>query len=451
MRSIRIGAGAGFAGDRIEPALELLREGALDYICFECLAERTIAMAQQRLAVDPDQGYDTKLAKRMETFLPEAWKQKVKIISNMGAANVPAAVRKTQEIAKRLGLVGLKIVGIEGDNVFDKLGRYADSELMETGKRLSTLNNIVAANAYIGCEAIVSALKMGADVILTGRSSDPALFMAPVVYEFGWEMDDYDKLGKAVAVGHLLECSNQVSGGNYAYAEYREVDRLWDIGFPFADVFEDGNAVISKLEGTGGLISVNTCTEQIIYEVHDPARYITPDCIADFSNIKFEEISENTVGVSGATGRAKTDTLKVSVGYEEGFVGGAGLSYGGPKCFERAALSAEIIEKIIQKHYAAYVDEYKIDIIGYNSLFPRDLSLGYQEGYQPMEVRVRVAVKAKDPETISAISDEVDSLTIGGPANGGGLTREVKPMVSVLSLLIPREEIDISFIEKEVS
>lgn len=448
MKTIRIGAGAGFAGDRIRPAAELLRDGQLDYLCLECLAERTIAAAQLQKNLDPQKGYNPFLERRMNDLLPLAFRKGTKIITNMGGANVKAAVEKTAEIAKTHHLEGLKIIGVEGDDIFSKLDRYQDKPFVEQEGCLRDLNLPVAANAYIGCAPIAEALNRGADVVITGRCADPSLFLAPMVHEFQWDREDYDLLGKGTAVGHLLECCAQVSGGNFAIPGEKEAGRLWDIGFPFADVQEDGSALISKVEGTGGRIDFHTCAEQILYEIHDPSHYVTPDCIADFSGIRFVQEGPDCVRVTGAAGAPATPFLKVSIGYRDGYRGTSGISFGGHKCFERAVLAVRILEHILNRDYRT--EELKIDIIGYNSLFPRDYSLGFPEGYEPLELRVRVAARAEDRETLELIANEVDSLAISGPANCGGLERNIRIQLSVLSILIPKEDVTCSFLEREI-
>ena len=448
MKKIRIGSGAGFGNDRFLPAVDLLRDGELDFLRLECLAERTVAMAQQQKLMNPDKGYNSYLVRRMEPLLPLAFKKHVKIITNMGGANVKKAVEKLAEIAEKHQLKGLKIIGVEGDDVFENLKKYEDLPLMEREGCLRDIAEPVAANAYVGCEPIVEALKRGADVVITGRCADPALFLAPLVYSFGWDMKDYDMMGRGTVVGHLLECADQVSGGNFAIPGEKDVERLWDIGFPYADVLEDGTAYISKVAGTGGRVDVQTCTEQLVYEIHDPTKYLTPNCVADFSHVRLEQDGPDRVKVTGATGYERPETLKVSVGYKDGYIGSAGLSYGGHKCYERAVLAAKTLETIIRRDYCT--DELKVDIIGYNSLFPREYELGYPGGVEPLELRVRVAARARDRETLELIANEVDALTIGGPANCGGLARNIKELVAVPSILIPREDIRFSYIETEV-
>lgn len=363
-------------------------------------------------------------------------------------ANVEKAVEKVAEIAEAQGVSGIKIVGVLGDNVYHRLDRYADSKLVEANLTLGQVPNKVAANAYLGCAPIVQALKDGADIVITGRCSDPALFLGPLVYEFGWPMDDFRRLGMGTLVGHLLECSGQVSGGNFCIPGEKDVDRLWEIGYPIAEVQEDGVFFVTKVEGTGGRIDADTCTEQLLYEIHDPAAYITPDCVADFSAVVLEQAAPNRVKVSGGNGKPHTGFYKVSVGYLDGYTASMGLSYGGHRCFERAVAACEVMERIIQNNYVT--DEYKIDLIGYNSLFPRDIKLGFPGGYEPLELRMRIAVRAQERETLAAIADDVDTLTISGPANGGGLERNIRELLAAYSFLIPREEITVSYVSREV-
>ncbi len=451
MKTIRIGTGAGFSGDRVEPAAVLLEKGKLDYIAFECLAERTIAIAQREKAKDPTKGYTPSMERRMDRLLPLAHKNHVKIITNMGVANGPMAVKKIAQIARAHGISGMKIVGVLGDDVFDRLDQYADCEIMETGEPLGQLKNKISANAYLGCAPIVKALRQGADVVVTGRCSDPSLFLAPLVYEFGWALDDYEKLGVGTMVGHLLECSGQVSGGNFCMpGGGRDVERLWDIGFPYADVSEDGTVYISKVEGTGGRVDTQTCTEQLLYEIHDPALYFTADCVADFSNVTFTDTAKDRVKASGATGRPQTGMYKVSGGYRDGYIAVNGETYGGPFCAERARYAMQIMEELIRANYADKLDEYKITLMGYDCLFPRDAKVGFPLGVPPLEVRVRVAARAQDREVLGAILDDVDSLSINGPSNGGAHERSLKDLVAVCSFLIPCGDIRVEFVSEEV-
>jgi hypothetical protein len=430
MKKIRIGSGAGYSGDRIEPAIELAEKGELDYLAFECLAERTIALAQQARIRDPQAGFDPLLEDRMRAVLPACHQNKVKIISNMGAANPRAAAEKTRDIARELGLTGLKIAYVLGDDVLDKV-RDSDLTFMENGESVSTLNQqLISANAYLGVMPIIEALAAGADVVLTGRVADPALFLAPLIHEFGWGLDDWDLLGKGTLVGHLLECGGQVTGGYFADPGIKDVDDLARLGFPIAEVSSDGSAVITKVEGSGGKVTEATCKEQMIYEIHDPQAYYTPDVIADFSEVKITEIARNRVRVSGASGRPRSGTLKVSVGYRGGFIGEGQISYAGPGCVARGQLALEIVEKRLELAAVDY-SELRKDLIGVNAIHNPPV---HQE---PDEVRIRVAARTRTMKQAVKIGNEVETLYTNGPAGGGGAVKSAKEIIAVLSVLLP--------------
>ncbi len=438
MKKIRIGSGAGYAGDRLEPALELMEKGNLDYIGFECLAERTISLGQQDKAKNPEKGYNSLLEYRMERVLPLAYQNKIKVITNMGSANPICAAKKVREIAAAAGLSGMKIAAVTGDDVLDKLGQYENREIWETGRTLRELDGeIVSANAYMGCTPIVEALKADADVIVTGRVSDPALFLAPLIYEFGWALDDWDKLGKGTLIGHLLECGGQVAGGYFADPGQKDVPDLERLGFPIIEASEDGTFFVTKVEGSGGCITRHTCIEQMIYEIHDPHRYLTPDVVADFSEVQFTEIGKDKVEVRGATGHPKTDTLKVSVGYKDCFIGEGEISYGGTGSLARAELAADIVKKRFELT-GIELDEMKIDYIGMNATY-------WNHNYSytiPDEVRLRVSGRTKSFETARKIGREVEALYTNGPAGGGGARQNVREIMSIASILIDRHDVE---------
>lgn len=445
MKKIRIGSGAGYAGDRLEPALELLEKGNLDYISFECLAERTIAIAQKAKLANPNKGYNGLLEHRMDKVLPLAHKHKVKVITNMGAANPQSAVDVVCKMAEEKGIKGLKVAAVFGDDITDKLDKYKDVTVWETGKPISELDGIISANVYMGIDGIVKALKNGADIVITGRVSDPALFLAPLVYEFGWDLNNYDLLGKGTLIGHLLECGGQATGGYYAEPGKKDVDKLWELGFPIAEVSENGEFIMTKVEGSGGIVNKDTLTEQMIYEIHDPSAYLTPDCIADFSNVTFTQIGKDVVEVKGARGREKTDTLKVSLGYKDCFIGEGEISYAGPGCLERAKLAAEIVEKRLVLTDVIY-DELRVDFIGINAIYKNS-----ERNYNtPEEVRLRVAARTKTKHDADQIGNEVETLYTNGPAGGGGATKSVSEIVSVASILINRNDVEAKVIYKEV-
>ena len=439
MKTICIGAGAGYAGDRLEPALELIEKGNLDYISFECLAERTIAIGQQAKLKDPTKGYNGLLEHRMEKALPLCWEHKVKLITNMGSANPEAAAAKCVEIARKHGLAGMKIACVTGDDLLPNIDKYMDSTVWETGEALSKLpGEIVSANVYLGVDGILKALAQGADVVITGRVSDPAIFMAPIIHEFGWALDDWDKLGKGTMIGHLLECGGQVTGGYYSEPGKKDVPGVGHLGFPIVEVAEDASFIITKVPEAGGMVTPHTCAEQIIYEIHDPENYITPDVVADFKQVKFTQVEKDVVKVEGATGRAKTNTLKVSIGYRDCYIGDGEISYGGTGCLERAKLALEIVKERLELVAPGQFDEMKYDLIGCNSLYWNP-DYTYNE---PSEVRVRVAGRAKTKAVADLIANEVEALYTNGPAGGCGAVKRTRDIVSVASILVDRSEIE---------
>lgn len=433
-RTVRIGAGAGFAGDRIDPAVELVREGRLDYLVFECLAERTIALAQRARLGDPVAGYDPLLEARMRAVLPLCAEKNVRIVSNMGAANPLAAGRRIAEIADALGLRGLKIASVVGDDVLDLMAGSSRA-LLEMGGDVAGLGaSLISANAYVGCAPIVEALAGGADVVVTGRVADPSLFLGPLVHEFGWALDDWPRLGRGTVVGHLLECAGQVTGGYFADPKVKLVPGLARLGFPLAEVGADGSAVITKVEGSGGRVDVATCTEQLLYELHDPQAYLTPDVTADFSTVRFEQVGPDRVVVSGGGGKERPSQLKVSLGRQEGFLGEGAISYAGSSAAERGRLALNIIAERFDLA-GLRPDETRFELIGVDAMTPARLV----PRFSPLEVRARVVARTRTREEAERVGREVEALYTNGPAGGGGVTRQVTPVVGVVSSLIERQ------------
>jgi hypothetical protein len=433
LRSIRIGSGAGYSGDRIEPAVELAEKGGIDYLVFECLGERTVALAQQARMKNPDSGYDPLLEERMRAVLPVCAAKGIKIVTNMGAANPYAAARKTAEIAKSLGL-SLKVAAIVGDDVLDacKDGDLAIMEFDGTIKQLG--NRLLSANAYLGAEPMAEALNAGADIVITGRASDPALFLAPMIHAFGWAMDDWNLLGQGTVAGHLLECAGQITGGYFADPGYKDIPDLARLGFPIGEVGEDGSLVITKVEGSGGAVTAQTCKEQLLYEVHDPTKYLQPDVVADFSQVRVEEIAPDRVRVSGGRGTKRTDTLKVSVGYVDSYIGEGQISYAGPGALARGRLALDIVRERLQLT-GVQSSELRFDLIGVDSLHGAEVSARANE---PYEVRVRVAGRTESFREAVRIGNEVETLYTNGPAAGGGVTKSARDVVAVASVLLPR-------------
>jgi hypothetical protein len=437
MRTIRIGSGAGYSGDRIEPALELAEKGDIQYLVFECLGERTVALAQQARMKNAQTGYDPLLEERMRAVLPVCASRGIRIVTNMGAANPAAAARKTAEIAGSLGLSALKIAAVIGDDVLEPC-RERDLPIMEFDGTIGQLGNrLLSANAYLGAEPMVEALDAGADIVITGRASDPALFLAPMIHAFGWAMDDWDLLGQGTVAGHLLECAGQITGGYFADPPYKNVPDLARLGFPIGEVGEDGGLIITKVAGSGGAVTARTCKEQLLYEVHDPTRYLQPDVTADFSQVGVEEIARDRVRVSGGRGTRRPSTLKVSIGYVDSFIGEGQISYAGPGALARGRLALEIVCERL-KLTAVAASELRFELIGVDSLHGSEVSAHANE---PYEVRLRVAGRTENLREAVRIGNEVETLYTNGPAAGGGVVKSARDVVAVASVLLPREHV----------
>ena len=437
-KTIRIGGGAGYSGDRIEPALELAERGELDVLIFECLAERTIALAQQARMKDPALGYDPLLEARMLAVLKTCAARGIRIITNMGAANPLAAAARIKEIALSLGIRDLKIAAITGDDVLGQLrqGDYLD----DTGEPVAALGErLLSANAYLGAAPLVEALAQGADVVVTGRVADPALVLAPAIHAFGWAMDDWKRLGQGTLAGHLLECAGQVCGGYFADPGRKDVPDLARLGFPIAVIGDDGSVEITKVAGSGGSVTTATCTEQLLYEIHDPAAYLTPDVVADFSAVTMRQSGPDRVTIHGAGGHPKSGMLKVSIGYVDSYVGEGQISYAGPGALARARLAQEIVASRLALTGVA-LTEVRYDLIGVNSVNPlRGESLA--PGAEPLEVRLRVVGRADSMREAVRVGNEVETLYTCGPAGGGGATKSAREVVAIRSTLLPAEKV----------
>jgi len=436
MRTLRIGAGAGYSGDRIEPAVELAEHGHLHVLVFECLAERTIALAQQARRRDPEAGFDPLLEERMRAVLPACARQGVRVVTNVGAANPVGAARLTARIAQELGLDALKVAAITGDDVLAAV-RDGDFRFEESGTPVNALGDrLVSANAYLGVGPIVEALEAGAQVVITGRASDPALFLAPLVHAFGWAMDDWDRLGQGTVVGHLLECAGQVTGGYFADPGLKDVPRLAHLGFPIGEVAEDGSLVVTKLPRAGGCVTPATCKEQLLYEIHDPRRYLQPDVVADFSGVTVESAGADRVRIAGGRGTPPTGLLKVSVGYLDGWIGEGQISYAGPGAPARGRLALDIVRERFAITGLA-PDETRFELIGVDAMHAGAAT----RSAEPAEVRVRVAGRCASREQAERIGREVETLYTNGPAGGGGVTRSVREVMAVQSVLLPRDQV----------
>lgn len=350
----------------------------------------------------------------------------------MGAANPVEAAKKIVEIAAQQN-VKIKVAAITGDDVLSIIQQQASSVTdLDNGQFLSSYE-IISANAYIGTPAIIAALKMGAQIIITGRVADPSLFLAPMMYEFGWNADDYSMLGKGTVIGHLLECAGQVTGGYFADGVRKNVEGLDKLGHPFADISADGSAIISKVEGTGGMVNLQTVKEQLLYEVMNPYEYFTPDVIADFTTVQLKEIGKDLVYISGGNGKAKPLTYKTSIGYKAFYLGEGEISYAGAAAYERAQLAAEIIKQRL----AHIFNDIQIDFIGVQSMH----KTAFDHTGTPYEVRLRVAAKASTATEAALVGEEVEALYTNGPAGGGGARKYVNEVIGIVSTFIDRNSI----------
>jgi hypothetical protein len=325
----------------------------------------------------------------------------------------------------------VKVAVVTGDDVLDRIDPEAPS--LEGGRPLRSYGPLISANAYLGSDALLPALATAADVVVTGRVADPSLFVAPILHRFGIAPDDWDRLAGATAVGHLLECAGQLCGGYFADPGRKDVQGMAQLGFPFADVDARGDAVLGKVEGSGGTITLATAKEQLLYEVTDPYGYVTPDVVADFSTIALEAVAADRVSVRGARGRHRPDALKVSVGYLAGFVGEGEIGYAGRNALARARLAGDIVRERLGEAF----DEVRVDLIGSTSLHGR----AFDRDERPYEVRLRIAARARDPERARLVGEEVEALYTNGPAGGGGVRTSVVEQVGIVSTLVPRSDV----------
>jgi len=438
---LRVGAGAAWWGDRIEPAALNAERGRLDYLCFETMAEATVSAAQVRARRDPSfPGYDTYLDDRMRAVLPACMRQGTRIISNQGWINPQGAARRIVELLRELDITGVKVAAVGGSLITDRVLSLAPT-ILETGAPTQSIaHSLISAEAYLGAAPIVDALAEGAQIVVTGRVADPSLFLAPMVHEFGWDLLDHERVGAGSAIGHLMECGAQVTGGYFADPGLKDVPEPWNLAFPIAEVDAEGGVTLSKVDGTGGMISLQTVKEQMLYEVHDPANYITPDVVVDFTQARIEQLAPDRVRVTGLTGKPRTPTLKVSMGCTEGFIGEDMFFYAGPGALRRAQLARRILEERL-RIVKLDAEEVRIDFLGLNAVHGAATPANAPE---PYEVAVRVAARTRSREEAVKVGREVDGMAVSGIAHTGKRvphqerTREV---IGVWSSLVPREQV----------
>ncbi|MGJ7545086.1 acyclic terpene utilization AtuA family protein [Variovorax sp. LT1R16] len=443
-KTLRIGSGAAWWGDRVEPAALNAERGELDYLCFETMAEATVSAAQVRARRDPSfPGYDTYLDDRMRAVLPACMRNGTRIVSNQGWINPVAAAKRIVELLQEIGVTGVKVAAVSGSLITDRVLELTDT-ILENGQPTHTLKpTLISAEAYLGAEPIVEALRSGARIVVTGRVADPSIFMAPMMYEFGWDPLDHDRVGAGNGIGHLLECGAQVTGGYFSDPGFKDVPEPWNFAFPIAEVEANGDVVITKVAGSGGAVTLQTVKEQMLYEVHDPANYITPDAVVDFTRAKLEQVGPDRVRVTGLGGKPRTPTLKVSIGCTEGFIGEDMFFYAGPGALRRAQLAKKVLEERF-KIVKLDAEDMRVDFLGINAIHgdatPADAP-------EPYEIAVRVAARTKTREEAAKVGREVDGMAVSGIAHTGKRvphqerTREV---IGVWSSLVPREQVPAS-------
>ncbi len=443
-----VGNGAGFSGDRVDAPIPvvrtLIKRGLPAALFFEVLGERTVALAQLERRANPELGYEPMLERLLAPVLADCFKHRIPILGNFGAANPPAAARCIARLALRLGLPNLRIAVVAGDDVMDSIAldqlpvHEADDSIDISRARL------IAANAYIGAEPLVAALKAGADVVVAGRTSDPALAIAPLVHHFGWSLEDWEKLAIGATCGHLLECGSQVTGGVFWDPGRKDIPNPENIGFPIAEVTRDGGLVITKAEDTGGLVDLRTIKEQLLYELHDPSYYITPDVVLDITACTLEQVGVDRVAVRGLKGRPAPETLKVTASFEGSWLGEGEVSVAGPNALARAKATADVLHARLKLRGLPV--RARVDLIGVASVHDSDdgaLWRAYQ-GPEPSDIRIRLAAEGATRDDVDQAAREVLALLCCGTAGTGGARWRVTPRILTRSYLVLRERVPTS-------
>ncbi len=455
MRCVRIGAGSAYWGDMLDPAVELAERGDLSYLGFDHLAELTLAILQRMKRRDPSKGYIPDIVPWMKALLPITVPRGTKILTNAGGANPVQAGLEVIKVARDLKLTGFKVGIVEGDDILYRL-----DDIRKSGWKFTNLDTgeediegirdkIVAANVYIGADELISALEGGADVVVAGRCSDNALYVAPVMHEFGWQFDHpayVDRIASAITVGHIVECTQGCTGG---------MSNLWPlvknphrIGFPIAEVYENGDAVITKVDGSGGLVCEWTVKEHLLYEVHDPSEYIMPDGVADFTSLSLMEDGENRVRIRGVKGRKRPDTLKVCIGYEDGFIGEGMVFFPWPDAIEKARWAERWIRERIE-YTGVTPRELRVDFMGVNMLGGE--TSRWPENGEMNEVGLRVVARTHTYAEADAIRREVTHLWVTGPVGTSfGVPFTPRPVIALWPTLVPREMVKTTSFVMEV-
>jgi acyclic terpene utilization AtuA family protein len=441
---VRIGCGAGFAGDRADASAavitELARFAGPRFLMLETLAERTLALCQIERRRDPARGYSPAVERLLPQALGRCLASGIRIVGNFGGANPRAAGTRMAELAHDAGFPAARIAVIEGDDLSETFSAEELRAREVGGAILADRRAMVAANVYLGAAPIAQALDAGADIVITGRVADPALVLGPLVHALGWDWTDWQRLAGGTLAGHLLECGAQVTGGYFADPGVKDVPDLTEIGYPIAEVSADGSFVVTKPRGTGGMVDRRTVTEQILYEVHDPAAYLTPDVILDIGAVELADDGQDRVRVTGARGHGRPQTLKATVFVESGVLGEAEISYAGPNALARARLAADVVTSRMRLRAPELA--MRVDAIGLASTFGVLGAEASPKTCAPSEVRLRFAAQSAHRAPVELLLDEIEALYCAGPAGGCGVRRHLTPRLASASCLVERERIE---------
>lgn len=418
---IKIASGQGFWGDLPNAPINQVKKGKIDYLVMDYLAEVTMSIMQKQRMRNEDFGYARDFVDVIEATLQEIKNDGVKVISNAGGVNPNACKDAILEVAKKTGVSGLKIAVVDGDDILPNLDQLIDDgyelENMETGKSIRTVkNDLLSANVYFGCWPIVEALEEGADIVITGRVTDTGLTLAPMVYEFGWDFEDYNLMAAGTIAGHIIECGAQVSGGNFT--DWETVDDFVEIGFPIIEAYPDGTFFVTKHEDTGGLISEMTVKEQLLYEIGNPKEYITPDCIADFTTVHVKEDSKDRVKVWGIEGRQDTPTYKISASYIDGYKLSSTLVYSWPDALKKAKAAGDILLKRAENLGISFRHT-NIEFVGLNACNEDEMELEKDQS-DLNEVQLRISVHGDSKEELDRFGKEIAPLILTGPSGVTG-------------------------------
>lgn len=443
MKRVRIGSGSSWSRDRVQPAADLVRRGNIDYLCFDAMSEVTMSIAQAAILNDPNTlPYDPYLPLRMRPILKDCVERGVRVITNSGWLDPAAAARSVLKVAEEVGVANLKIAVVTGSVLSDRVAELGLT-FIEDGKAVADSSEaLISAEVYLGAEGILQGLQAGADVVITSRVGDACMYLAALANEFGWSFDDPHLMAKGMIVGHLLECGSQVSGGCFADPGYKDVPDIANLSNPIAEVTED-RIIITKLPDTGGVVSVATCKEQLLYEVQDPAHYYCPDVVADLTKVTFKQVGENEVEVIiDDAGLPKTPTLKALIGLREGWIAEEMVLFAGPGAMNRAELTKHILEERFKK-IELKSDEIRTDYVGLSAVHRESTP---PPACEPYEVVLRIAVKAKTREEAAKLGIEVDALAVNGTAGIGkwgthSPGTRIRPIVGLNSALVPREAV----------